>query len=259
VIDATQNWLIPPERPTMSLTHMAVRDLDHIDLSMVKKDRLYEGRKASIAEQNMIVPIVVSTDDPPRLEDGRKRLLIARELGMKLIPVRIIEAGTYNRDTIGLITHHLAGDPLVADLEALAAIRDRYPGMDMRDAISRDLHLNYNDVDKGLAITELPAEIVQAVIDGAVAPGVAQKIARQINPSNWPSFVQILLANGTIKHKDVDGVLTPVVTSQTVVPPINQGELINLLRAIQNRWKKQETLSRSQDSDIYQRVMALVL
>jgi ParB/RepB/Spo0J family partition protein len=250
-----QNVLIPAQRLTLTPGMVQVAHLSHIDLSDIPNDPYMRDLTERIRGVGVLDPVIISTDNPPRLEHGRRRLKAARELGISRLPAMSVPAGTYTPHTLALIENAPRPDPLLDALDHMKELYQDFQGLELGKIIRDEIALPVSLIERALAVVTLPEELYDAIKERRMSAGVGEKIARNVHPSNHGYFVGLLANNTKVTHNTVDDFLKnggPAATTPALVV-----DPVDLLRRIRARWQIKGSLDMTADSDLFNEILTI--
>jgi ParB family chromosome partitioning protein len=160
--------------------------------------------RASIEKYGVIVPIIVNRDHGRYvLIAGQRRLMAARDLGMKMIPAIVRTIGTREMMQVAALEnlHRESLNPIDLVL-MLDRLRPRCPGVSEAD-LAATMGLKPEEISRGRAMMKLPVPVQEALRAGMISGTQAEVIA-EIPDSNVQLEVVEMVYNAGPEMADED-------------------------------------------------------
>ena len=169
--------------------------------------------RASIEKYGVIVPIIVNRDHGRYvLIAGQRRLLAARDLGMKMIPAIVRALGAREMMQVAALEnlHRESLNPIDLVL-MLDRLRRRVPGVS-EDDLAATMGLKPEEVARGRSLLELPVPVQEAVRAGMVTESQAEIIAEIEDTNVQLEVVEMVYNAGSdLGDEDLRGVVARIV------------------------------------------------
>ena len=169
--------------------------------------------RASIEKYGVIVPIIVNRDHNRYvLIAGQRRLMAARDLGMKMIPAIVRTLATREMMQVAALEnlHRESLNPIDLVL-MLDRLRPRCPGVSEAD-LAATMGLKPEEVARGRSLLKLPVPVQEALRAGMITDVQAEVIA-EIEDSNVQLEVVEMVYNAgpDMGDEDLRGVVDRIV------------------------------------------------
>jgi ParB family chromosome partitioning protein len=133
---------------------------------------------ASIREHGVIQPLIVTRSDQPgqyTLIAGERRLMAARQAGLREIPALLREASEQQRVELALVENVQRAD--LGPLEAAEAYRQLAEEFNLsHEEIASRVGKSRTTITNTLRLLNLPADIQQALVEQAISEGHARAL-----------------------------------------------------------------------------------
>lgn len=172
--------------------------------------------RASIEKYGVIVPIIVNRDHNRYvLIAGQRRLMAARDLGMKMIPAIVRTLATREMMQVAALEnlHRESLNPIDLVL-MLDRLRPRCPGVSEAD-LAATMGLKPEEVARGRSLLKLPVPVQEALRAGMITDAQAEVIA-EIEDSNVQLEVVEMVYNAgpDMGDEDLRGVVDRIVRKE---------------------------------------------
>ncbi len=169
-----------PDQPRVAFRHQELEDLTN-----------------SIREHGILQPLAVSPKDNGEYEliAGERRLRAAKMAGLKNVPVIVRKVENKERLILALI-ENIQREDLNPVEEAVAYERMSKEFKMTQDDISKQVGKARSTIANTMRLLELPAEIREAIAEGAVAAGTARAILSLKDNESRMAFFRKLMDKG---------------------------------------------------------------
>lgn len=173
-----------------------IRDNPHQPREYVLHEE-HDHLKQSIGQYGVIVPIIVNRSRSGYvLIAGQRRLLAARELGMKMVPAIVRSLSTREMMHVATLEnlHRQSLSPIDLVL-MLDRIRKRCPGVSEED-LARTMGLKTGEVQKARSLLDLPIPVQEALRAGMIGEAQARIVAEVSDPDVQLEIVELVYNTG---------------------------------------------------------------
>jgi ParB family chromosome partitioning protein len=172
--------------------------------------------RSSIEKYGVIVPIIVNRDHGRYvLIAGQRRLMAARDLGMKMIPAIIRTLGTREMMQVATLEnlHRESLNPI--DLVMmLDRLRPRCPGVSEAD-LAATMGLKPEEIARGRAMLKLPIPVQEALRAGMITETQAAIIAEITDANVQLEVVEMAYnAGAELGEEDLRGVVDRIIRKE---------------------------------------------
>jgi len=172
--------------------------------------------RASIEKYGVIVPIIVNRDHGRYvLIAGQRRLMAARDLGMKMIPAIVRTLGAREMMQVATLEnlHRESLNPIDLVL-MIDRLRPRCPGVSEAD-LAATMGLKPEEVARGRSLLKLPVPVQEALRAGMISESQAEIIA-EIEDSNVQLEVveMVYNAGADMTDEDLRGVVDRIIRKE---------------------------------------------
>ncbi|HTF57273.1 MAG TPA: ParB/RepB/Spo0J family partition protein [Planctomycetota bacterium] len=203
--------LLRPSRREDRLSYIPVDEIH--DNPQQPREYVVEGPhaslKASIEKYGVIVPVIVNRDHGRYvLIAGQRRLMAARELGMKMIPAIVRTLSPREMMQVATLEnlHRESLNPIDLVL-MLDRLRLRCPGVTETD-LAHTMGLKPEEVARGRALLKLPVPVQEALRAGMVTEAQAEIVADIEDPNVQLEVVEMAYNAGPeMADEDLRGVV----------------------------------------------------
>jgi len=172
--------------------------------------------RASIEKYGVIVPIIVNRDHGRYvLIAGQRRLMAARDLGMKMIPAIIRTLGTREMMQVATLEnlHRESLNPIDLVL-MIDRLRPRCPGVSEAD-LAATMGLKLDEITRGRALLKLPVPVQEALRAGMITETQAEIIAEIPDTNVQLEVVEMVYNAGPeMMDEDLRGVVDRIVRKE---------------------------------------------
>ena len=210
--------LLRPSRKEDRLQYIAIDEIQ--DNPYQPREYVVEAPhatlRASIEKYGVIVPIIVNRDHGRYvLIAGQRRLMAARDLGMKMIPAIVRTLGTREMMQVATLEnlHRESLNPIDLVL-MIDRLRPRCPGVSEADLVAT-MGLKPEEVVRGRSLLKLPVPVQEALRAGMITDTQAEIIA-EIEDANVQLEVVEMVYNAgqEMGDEDLRGVVDRIIRKE---------------------------------------------
>jgi ParB family chromosome partitioning protein len=150
---------------------------------------------ASIREHGVLQPLIITKGEKPEnytLITGERRLLAAREAGLKTVPAILRDVSDQELVELALVENVQRAD--LSPLEAAEAYRQLTEGFNLsHDEVAMRVGKSRVAVTNTLRLLNLPPAVQKALAEGRISEGHARALLALPNPQSQSAALQTVL------------------------------------------------------------------
>jgi ParB family transcriptional regulator, chromosome partitioning protein len=217
--------LIPAGESALPASDVSLLPADHISPNPRQPRSRFDPEElaelaASIREHGVIQPLIVTRSEQSghyTLIAGERRLLAAREAGLKDVPVILREASEQQLVELALVENVQRAD--LGPLEAAEAYRQLAEEFNLsHEEIASRVGKSRTAVTNTLRLLKLPADIQQALAEEAITEGHARAMLALPTPQAQSAALHTILKN-SLNVRQSEELVRKLSGQQPEVPP----------------------------------------